>query len=313
MEICTDLPISSSIYLGEELGIEEGRNFSEFSVIPRSGSFLGLDISERNSGLCLYSEGKKITGNISLDTKDSVDFFEVRLRRELKGYLREFIGDRLLDLAMIEDVYQGENPGTVRKLYALNTAIDELILDGEVRCNKFLRVNNKLWKSWLYRVDRENQFKGLEDKERIRRCLALLGIEDSGEGSQDRLDACGMLVGYFYCGCPDVGKKKKFSIGVADLCFDFQEDEDFIIQNMRSERKEDEVLIQRADIGLKRWSKRLILDYIREYPGSLIISADTVKLGYLMRDFGIQPAHFSEGYFGFWVKRSRYKKFAGEV
>ena len=303
-----EMPLEEDLFLSEEEVSKNYEILTESSLIPTVGSYLGLDISESSSGICLYRDGKKLQANISLETKDTEEFYEVKLRRELKQYLSEFINGQDMDLVIIEDAYQGMNPNTTRKLYALNTAIDELILDGDFKCKKFLRVSNKTWKSWLFRVDAEGCFKGLNDKERIRRCLELLGVHEEGEGYQDRLDSCGLLLGYFFAGEPEKKEKQKVSMTFSDLCFEYQEDEDFISQAVRSERQVEDLLIKRVDVGQKSWTKQLIMSLIKDSPEYVVITSQPIKLGNLGVSLGINSIFGNKGFFGFWVKRSKFKK-----
>ena len=53
---------------------------------------------------------------------------------------------------------------------------NSVILDGVCSCKRFIRVQNKVWKSWLFKLDTEHRFKGLEDKLRIQKCLELVGF-----------------------------------------------------------------------------------------------------------------------------------------
>lgn len=308
MEFSMELGLEEENLEYSEMCSEVEEKISESTVIPRVGIYLGLDISEASSGVCLYKNGKKYLANISLETKDSEDFYEVKLRRELKGYLLEFIEGEPLDLVIIEDAYQGINPSTTRKLYALNTAIDELILDGEVKCKKFLRVSNGTWKSWLFSIDTEGKYAGLKDKARIEKCLNLLGIHEDGKGFQDRLDSTGMLIGYFLEGCKAEPKKKFKSFGMGDICFAHKADIDFIAEEVRCERCTDEVSIEIVPVGLRKLSKDLILSYIQHNPKPVYVLDKNVTLGAFGTRLGIE-SEVDSGYLGFWLKRSKYKKF----
>lgn len=307
MDFYTEMALEDDFGVGTEIYSDESNILSEFSIIPKVGIFLGLDISEASSGVCLYKNGEKVLANISLETSEREDFFEVKLRRELKGYLLEFIDGNILDLVIIEDAYQGINPSTTRKLYALNTAIDELILDGQVECKKFLRVSNGTWKSWLYALDTENTYKGLKDKVRIEKCLGIIGIHEEGKGYQDRLDATGMLIGYFYEGYKSDGKKKHKSLGIVDVCFSHKADIDFITEDVRNERGEDEVDIRIVEIGQRNLSKDLIVSLIQRDPKPVYVFDKEVVLGAFGGRLGINT-DVDEGYLGFWLKRSKYKK-----
>lgn len=307
MEMSLDLEVEDELPLVEELCSEGDKIFTESSLVPKDGVYLGLDISEVSSGVCLYKNGEKLLANIGLETSEKEDFYEVKLRRELKGYLAEFIDGLELDLVIIEDAYQGVNPLTTRKLYALNTAIDELILDGVVQCKKFLRVANSTWKSWLFTIDTENRFCGLKDKVRIKKCLELLGVHEEGKGFQDRLDATGMLLGYFLEGYKSIGKKRFKSFNIGDICFSHKADIDFISEEVREERCEDEVNIEIVDLGLRKLSKDLILSYIQDDPKPVYVFSKEIVLGAFGSKLSIET-DVDAGYLGFWLKKSKYKK-----
>lgn len=283
---------------------------SESNLIPKVGSYLGLDISEGSTGICLYENGEKIRANISLTTPENDTFREVKARRELKTYLSELIEGKQLDLIIIEDAFQGVNPKTTRLLYALNTAIDEMILDGICTCEKFKRVSNKEWKGWLFKIDSEGKFKGLNDKIRIQECLNILGVTEEGEGFQDRLDACGILLGYFLCQSEILekeAKKKKKRVSFEDVDFDYQPDEDLALEYVRKERS----CINKIIIQDKRVTKTKILDYLSENPDCVHITNDLVLIGNLGMQLDL-PCLQEGGYFSFWVKTKKLKKYVKE-
>ena len=58
------------------------------NILPKTGNYLGLDISKNSTGICLVSDGKITTGNITLSDEqvsiknsDNWCFEEVLLRR----------------------------------------------------------------------------------------------------------------------------------------------------------------------------------------------------------------------------------------
>lgn len=282
-------------------------NPSENNLIPRDGFFLGLDISENSTGVCLYENGEKVSANIYLETPANSDFREVRLRRELKENLATLIKGKSFNLIIIEDAFQGINPSTTRLLYALNTAIDELILDKVCSCEKFLRVSNKTWKSWLFTIDSEGMFKGLKDKIKIEKCLELLGVHDEGEGYQDRLDSCGMLLGYFLCKDRVIEKSTKKRVAFEDIDYEYQEDIDLAVMDIRSEIGS----VSLSFVDEPSWSKKKMLDYLTENPSQVFVTKDLVRLGFLADKLGLP--YFAEGaYFAFWVKPKKLKKYVKE-
>ena len=290
---------------------------SEKNIVPSKGTFLGLDISKTSTGLCLIRDGEKITGNIELnedleEIKKSDDWVhsETLLRRRLKKYLSEVVEDVHFDVIVIEDAFSGENPEVTRMLYGLNTAIDEMILDGLCSCDKFIRVNNREWKSWIGKsVDPENKYKGLNDKIKIQYWLRDIGItEGDDKGFQDRLDSTGLLIGYFLQQ-EKVDQKyvdgKGINITWSNLDFAYELDTAFIYEGREWLADLNTIYLNENE----RITKKQILKWINKNPDSIFITEKPVFLGFLLKDLGSLD---SGGYFAFWVKKRARKKLLGE-
>lgn len=280
---------------------------TEESIIPKTGYFLGLDISQNSSGICLYANGVRNTYNSKVDYDKNDVFAEARMRKQLKQDLLEVINGNELELIVIEDVFEGANAEVVRKLYALNTAIDDLILDGLVVCKDFVRIQNGVWKSWLSVVDSNKDLKGFNDKEKIQGYLKILGIEEYGDGFQDRLDATGMVVGYFLNkangGTVTVEKKKR--VNFKDVSVVYEEDIDLVIMDMAYGNEEN---VNVSYFEGKKISKKLMTDYLTEKPDMLFISKDKVSIGLLAEELGL-PIYENGGYVGFWIDGNKKKKY----
>ena len=178
-------------------GVRKYSSVTINDLLPKTGVHLGLDLSKDSTGVTLVKEGTYSSFNFSLEDVGDTRFSEILYRRQMYNKLKELYEGYSFDTIVLEDVFAGVNPTTVRLLYAINTAVDELILDGVIECKDFQRVGNGSWKSWLWGIEPQVG-KGLDDKERIAELLRYLGVEYSGKGFQDRLDSLGMLVGYFY-------------------------------------------------------------------------------------------------------------------
>lgn len=289
-----------------DFGIED-YNTTKESIVPNEGKYLGLDISETSTGVCIFRNGVKMTYSFPVSIEDECSVHgEVLLRRKLKSKLKELIGGETFEIILIEDVFQGINPIGTRKLYALNTAIDEMILDNEVGCVKFIRVNNQMWKSWLFTADTKNLTKGMNDKLRIEQCLSMLGIEESGKGYQDRLDATGMVVGYFLCKdkadkIVNMKAKKRVSMEDVVVVYEFEREDVF-------SRMSNDGIQKYRDISENRWSKTKILDALTEDPSVGYLTEDYVILGRLSDDLGL-PLIDGGGILGFWIKPNKLKKY----
>lgn len=287
-------------------------SLSEGSIIPKVGTYLGLDISQNSSGICIYHDGIKKTYNSGVKYDEGSPFAEALMRKELKEDLLTVINDMPLDLVVIEDVFEGNNPEVVRKLYALNTAIDELIIEEKVICKDFVRVQNGVWKKWLSVVDSENKFRGLSDKEKIQGYLGMLGVSDKGEGFQDRLDATGMLLGYFLHLENKVGSSngaEVLRVSFNDMEFSYELDDDLVKINAHYSRGEDIEVIYIDDTKL---SKKVILEYIASDVFCVFITANPVHLGFLAKTLGMEVLE-TGGYFGFWISPRAIKKYKKRV
>lgn len=293
----------------EENPIFTDKTFSEITedtLVPKTGFFLGLDVSEHSAGICIYKNGKRSTYNSVLNFNEKSEYKEVLLRRELKADLLGLISGKHFEAILIEDVYQGVNPYTTRLLYAINTAIDELILDEEVTCKEFLRVQNGTWKSWLYVLDSNGTLKGMKDKLKIQKCLESIGIFEEGEGYQDRLDATGLVIGYLLCrdkASDLVKSKKKKRVTIEDVRLSYVESSELLSYEIE-DGIDDIVYLKQGE----RLSKSKILDYLTDQPNTVFISSEPVKLGRLASELKL-PYIEGGGYLAFWVKSSKYKKY----
>lgn len=306
-----DEPMETVSEISQPLVFE---SLKEENIIPRTGNFLGLDISKDSSGICLYKDGFKVTANIVIDSYNKQDPFaearaRISLQKDLETFLIDINGVTCLDLIVIEDVFTGENPETSRLLYALNTAIDEMILFGKISCKEFIRASNKSWKSWLSCIDSNGSSKGLTDKLKIQVLLKQLGIEEAGEGFQDRLDATGMILGYLVKKSLNGGKNpqiKKPSVRVqfSDIQYAFEEDDDLV----KLAATLDKECITSVPIEDGKLSKKKMIDYLSSDLDSVFVTRTPVRLGMLAGELGLQLIP-QGGYFGFWLKPRAVEKY----
>lgn len=276
------------------------------NIIPKEGLFLGLDISKNSSGITLIDNGERITGNARLEDMTGVHK-EVLLRRALKEDLKQIVEGRVFDLIIIEDAFVGENAETVRLLFALNTAIDELILDGVCSTKVFVRVPNQMWKSWLCRtLDTEGVTKGLNDKEKIRICLEMIGVIETGEGYQDRLDSTGLLVSYFLKGKEEVKKgklEKKHRVRLSDINASYDIDSGYLFYG-RDDVDTDKIEF----LDYKKITKNRVIELLTDNPDKVFVTSDPILLGNLGVDLGLDILE-GGGYFAFWIKPTRLKRY----
>lgn len=280
-------------------------DFNIENITPKEGYFLGLDISKDSTGYCLIKEGKKITGNIQLtsimkEIEDSEKFcyLEVLMRRALKEELLKLIEGLNFEVIVLEDAYAGENPKIVRLLYALNTAIDELLLDNFCTCKNFQRVSNRKWKSWLWRkCDPQNKLKGVTDKLRIQKCLEGIGVKEEGKGFQDRLDATGMIYGYLMCMYDEDTEKKKEDILWKDIGYDFVIGYTYLLKKHKNLSK-----LDRRYIETTKLTKKKIIEELNKTPKMLILFKDTVP-GFLDLKLEVFKHNDGRGLFACWNKK----------
>lgn len=182
----------------EDDGIRIYESITYHDLIPKTGYHLGLDLSKNSTGITVIHDGVYESHNFTItELGKDVQFRELIYRRQLYDYLKEKYGGYHFQTIVVEDVHAGVDPTVTRMLYSLNTVIDELVYDGYIGCDTFVRANNKSWKSWLWSIEPQVG-KGLDDKGRIEAVLRYLGVSDEGKGYQDRLDSLGMLIGYFF-------------------------------------------------------------------------------------------------------------------
>lgn len=283
-----------------------------YSFVPKRGYILGLDISKSSTGWCLVANGKKTTGNITLTgylARKNPQYKELMYRIELKEKLAELFKGMTFDHIMIEDVFQGANAKTVRLLYDINTAIDELIYEKVVKCKNFHRISNQKWKGWLYNIDTYETTKGLLDKPRIQACLKMLGIEETGEGFQDRLDSTGLIAGYFINEATAYKKEKKqanFSLSDVGLRYRADKEDAIAIRNNVVKISDGPIEVYDKNITRTMFEK-----YLRRNPDAVYITKDKVSLGFLGYNKKIKAID-GGGYLAFWIKpqnRSKYKDY----
>lgn len=275
------------------------------NIVPKGGLFLGLDISKNSTGVALVENGEIITGNIVLEEKKGVHR-EVLLRRALKEDLKQLVSGKHFDLIIIEDAFIGENAETVRLLFALNTAIDELVLDGVCSTKEFVRVSNQGWKSWLSVIDSEGVTKGLNDKEKIRIWMSMLGVEDEGEGYQDRLDSLGLVLSYFLKGKNFVKNGelvKKRKVKFSDICASYDYDSQYLFYGLDDVNRDNIVFLD-----YKKISKSRVIELLSDNPDSVFVIDNRILLGNLGIDLGLDIIE-GGGYFAFWVNPKKLNKY----
>lgn len=270
-------------------------------VLPKTGKHLALDVSTTNTGIALWDNGELTWWNSVIETDKQSLHGEALMRRELRSDLESLFSGHHFDTILIEDVFIGINPTGVRYLFALNTVIDDLILDEVITVGDFHRVNNNAWKKWLKISDPSNSIKGWNDKQTIRMLLKNLGVESHGKGDQDRLDATGLLVGYY------------LKEGIAEDNLDFRDTskpgKKIPLKEIQVAYESTKELIEEAiptghsvEEFLGRVSEKSIRETVTNNPEVVWLTKKQVSLGVIVDKVGVEPIPFG-GYVAFWSKQ----------
>lgn len=206
------------------------------SILSKIDCGLGLDISKNSTGICLWRDNTVTLENFTIPEFDKEDSLkEARMRRELKEFLRPMVEGCNFDIVGIEDVYGGESFDTTRVLLALNTALDDLYLEGSFKCDEYIKTPNREWKKYFRNIVKIG--KAPEDKLEIREIFRFLEFEfflDNEDlrpvdkdriGFQDKLDATGILCGLVLSKNSNIEVKKKRNVRLNDLIFNFAKSE----------------------------------------------------------------------------------------
>jgi len=272
------------------------------TIIPETGKYLSLDISKNSTGFTLVQDHEMSWGNLQLETSMDVVHGEALLRREFRSKLEPYIHGMSFDAIVVEDVFTGSQVQGVRSLYALNTVIDDMVLDGIIDCpdDSFIRVQNGEWKKWLRTLDPDSIIRAHNDKQMIAKLLEVVGIVAEGKGAQDRLDSMGMLAGYFltkrgFAGNA-VGKKIKQTseIKIGDVHAEY-------VPN-KTDLQE---LLGRQTLPLEKFHGRVnqksVLQALHDRPEHAHYTPNIVSIGQLATKLGVTAFPFG-GYLIFHLK-----------
>lgn len=176
------------------------------TLLSRFKSAIGLDISKNSTGVVIWEAGTIKQYRIVIDEEydDSDVYSEIKMRLAFKKDLLSLVEGKEFEVAVVENVFGGTNFETVRKLLALNTVLDEIVIsDKKCVVEHMYKYENTYWKKWLrkvYKVD-----KAPTDKYEIEQILLYMGYpfavnntnlkpsEKAEIGYQDILDATGLL------------------------------------------------------------------------------------------------------------------------
>jgi hypothetical protein len=144
----------------------------------------------------------------------------------------------------------------------------------------------------------------MKDKQRIQACLAMLGIRETGEGFQDRLDATGLCVGYFM---NEVSlhktKDRKFSLADLSLRYRATKEEALALKKSVLEQSDGPI-----EVDMSSLNKASIEKYLLHNPNAVYITRGKVSLGFLAESKKVKPLE-GGGYVAFWITPSKREKY----
>jgi Holliday junction resolvasome RuvABC endonuclease subunit len=262
-------------------------------LLGRFQSAIGLDISKRSTGVCIWYNGKIETYAIHLskDVDLSEPFAEETMRREFRNKLSEIIQGRNFEYGVVENVFGGENFDTVRKLLALNTVFDGMIMDGVCNVEHYYKRGNQEWKKYFRKVYKVG--KAPTDKYEIQEIMRYLEygffLEHENDkqsvkdkiGFQDILDATGILCALSIEKKCDLGNESQRTVSISKVKLHFyQSDEDFEKRKKRSKYLKDADITQ-VELGKERNVERRIVEVVTQDSGKVyMMHVPNERLGY---------------------------------
>lgn len=309
VELNDFLGVSSGGLIDEEAGVEDSDinigdvDFGKIEIediIPDKGKFLALDVSKNSTGITVIDDHNIGWNNISLMTNVGETHGEALMRREFNTELRKYIAGDHFDVIIVEDVFTGSQINGVRSLYALNTVIDDLILDGIITCDKFIRVQNGTWKHWLKELDPDNLIRANNDKQMIAGILKLVGVNAEGKGAQDRLDSIGMLTGYFLVerGIAGQSIQKKVNVSNGIKIKDIHAE---YVPNKSTMEAQIRLLTCEVDKFRGRVTEKAIIEAVTQRPEMAFYTPNIVSIGLLSKKLNV-PSYPFGGYLMFYLK-----------
>lgn len=278
---------------------------SVHSLLSKFDSAIGLDISKRSTGCVIWYNGVLEKHQIKLSDDINIKedpFAEELMRREFSDKLLEIINNRSFQYGVVENVFGGENFDTVRKLLALNTVFDGIILDNKCSVEHYYKRVNTEWKKYLGKIVHIDG--APTDKFRIQQIMEYLEFdyylenkdlsdaEKEKIGFQDILDATGMLCALSIELNSNIENKKKSLVPFNKLNIKYYDSEDEFEYDGRVSRVHDlGVTIVTCDNI--RDIKKFIVDTVNEdTTKAYLIEVPNEKLGYFALERGIEPSPY---------------------
>ena len=199
-------PLPQSDFDNSTLGGTVEGTTPNLAPLFQGTSILALDISMNSTGVFCFHENTAHSYNLSpLEYDKDSPHSEVLLRRSFLPALLPTLPTTVFEFIALEDSFSGRNQKTARNLYALNTAVDEGILDGALHTSHFCRVNNASWKRTL--TANYPHLKRYSAKKLVTEALSVLmwespiscedylrSLNPTPKGIQDRRDSFGVAL-----------------------------------------------------------------------------------------------------------------------
>lgn len=288
---------------------------SVYSLLSYFDSAIGLDISKRSTGCVIWYNGVlekhqiKLSDNINLNDNP---FAEELMRREFRDKLLEIIDGRNFQYGVAENVFGGENFDTVRKLLALNTVFDGIILDEKCLVEHYYKKPNKEWKKYLGKIVHIDG--APTDKFRIQQIMEYLEFdyylknkdlsdsEKEEKGFQDILDATGLLCSLSVELNSNIENKKKSLVPFNKLNIKYYDSEDEFEYDGRMSRVHDLGVTLVTCDNIKDIKKFIVNTVNDDISKAYLIEVPNERLGYFALDRGIEPSPYGSKWILAYVK-----------
>ena len=277
----------------EDLPLVEIRETTLEDILQVFDSAIGIDPSKNHTGISIWRDGKLTTlGFQTKQTGKDDPFEEARMRLDFKRKLADLIRGMSFEVCVVEEVYGGANFTVTRKLIAVNTVIDELILEGVVEVKHFHRLLAQQWGEGIRDIVEIQP--GFKSKIRTQIVLEHLKVPFYMENKdlsqarkkeiyfEDKCDAIGMLLGLAMIQKSKEDKSKPVGIKISDVQMYFVEDF-FDVYNLEDDIIEDYPIYEYETDGKE--IEFDILEYLSKSPQEVaVIKVEISQLG----RFGIE-------------------------
>lgn len=288
---------------------------SVISILSQIKSGIALDISKRSTGVCIWYDNQLEIYSIHLQADRDIKsnaLAEEEMRREFRKRLQEIIKDRNFEYGAVENVFGGENFDTVRKLLALNTVLDGMILDGVVKIQNYYKMSNKEWKRYFRSIYKLGG--APTDKYEIQEIMRYLEYpfflehENDSEkekeelGFQDILDATGILVSLSLREKTELGTTKPRHLSISKINMKFFDCEEDFEYNNRSRKLQDAEITMLGEYTQRDIEKYIVSRVEEDASKVYMLEVDNNNLGYFGLKHNVAQSPYGSVYIIFYAK-----------